>query len=185
MLLGSCFLRFSPLYSAASRDPGRTRTAIPGAGQGAPSADPKLFLGPREGALPALRRARRGFGGAPRPRVWRPQGQPKHGAPARLLLEHAPGAAGARAQRLGPGREWVAGRGPPRRTGSDCNAEGRKAPAQPAAESRGWGLGRWGQGWWAGGWRGGGICPPELSGPLSGRGSDPGDRNRARGAVTR
>lgn len=61
----------------------------------------------------------------------------------------------------------------------------RQAPAQPAAESGGRGLERWGQGWWAGGWRGGGICPPELSGPLSGRGSDPGDRNRARGAVTR
>lgn len=63
MLLGSCFLRFSPLYSAASRDLGRTRTESAGAGQGAPSADPKLFLGPSEGALPALRRARRGFGG--------------------------------------------------------------------------------------------------------------------------
>lgn len=63
MLPGSCLLRFSPLHSAASRDPGRTRVARPGAGQGAPSANPRLFLGPSEGALPVLRRARRGFGG--------------------------------------------------------------------------------------------------------------------------
>lgn len=49
MLLGSCLLPFPPLYSAASRDQGRTHTARPQAGPVASSADPRLYPVPNAG----------------------------------------------------------------------------------------------------------------------------------------
>lgn len=156
---------------AASRDPGRKfRRARPRAGQGTsprtPGASSAQALGPPRPAESVAKI----WGGAQRRRVWRPQTLPYDGAPARERREHAPGAAGALPRAgpgPGPGGGGFLGAATPQ-VGSDCNWRRRVGRGGRCLPGRRPGSGR-------------GACPQALSRPLSGRGLDPGDRNRARG----
>lgn len=102
-------------WAAASRDQGRNLLRASSRGPGAPPPSPALPP-PERGSHPGLAHSEAGIvaeiWGAPRRRVWRPRGLPNDGAPARELLEHAPGAAGAgpRGSARGGGG-WVPRRG--------------------------------------------------------------------------
>lgn len=166
--------------SAASRDQGWACAARPRAGQGGAPRTPGASSSVR--ASPALRRARRGFWG------------------------RRDGGFGGRrdypSTRLRPGSCWnmrpeLQVRGPaarPRRGMGDSEgatsadrarfqrkAEGGRGDRCPLCrlQSPEGGVGRRGVG------RRRHLSPGTLSGLLSGRGSDAGDRNRARGAVAR
>lgn len=141
-------------------------TAASSRGPGAPARTPGASSAPtREaGTVPEI-------WGAPRRRVWRPQGLAKDGAPARELLEHAPRAAGA-----GPGRLARAGNGS---LGGATSAHParleRKAEGPPAATGARSAVGRV---------PGRGICPLGTLG-FSGRGSGRATETRGPGAVAR
>lgn len=127
---GSRLRPLTQLWAAASRDHRRNLPRACSRGPGASPRTPGASSAPtREPPRPPGIVAE--IWGAPRRRVWRPQGLPNDGAPARELLEHAPGAAGAGPGGLaragngflggdhlgGPGPTGTEGRGPPAATG--------------------------------------------------------------------